>query len=219
MIQEDGGRVVKAHCGNLPPDATESDIRRKWGAGRYALQLRVGQRTVIGRTLVIDGPEQSQLPFGPLQEMPSGLLSLVQADPLTAAIFAMHQVQLAQTREDSQRMLQMVGGFVDKLATQYGSQNINAQLRETIKEQNARIKELEAARESIRDKEHAIELEKVKLKYKDKNGTDWVEVVKGVGEALPEIAKFVPPGVQKFLESLVAGELPPGAVESPAVKG
>lgn len=224
LILSDDGKQLKAHCGNLPPEAGESEIRRKWGAGRYFIQLRVGQRIVYGRTILLDGPEPNgSLPFGPLQETPSGLLALVQSDPLTAAIFSLHQVQLAQTREDAQRMMNMLMGILDKLASQYGAMNINTSLRDQLKDASSRIRELEAGRDAISKREHDLEIEKLKLKHKaQKDSPEWVEVVKGLGEALPAIEGLVPEGVKKFLHSLVGSgpaELPAGAVESPAVKG
>lgn len=223
VLSEATGKMERVYCGNVNAEAGLSDLRRQFGPGRYYLQLRIGQKNVAARTVAIDGVEQGSLPFGPLGELPSGLLTLTQSDPTTAALFGMFQIMLAQSRDDAQRTLQMTAGFVDRLASQYGAANINGSLREDVKALRERIKELEGERDGVLKRSHELEIEKVKRKYRDKDGSDWVEVAKAAVEIAPDVMGMLPEKVKNFLGSLIEGgapstsapQLPAGALEHP----
>ena len=217
VVLGDDGKQQRAHCGQLPPDATASAIKRQWGPGRYFIQARIGQRILGGRDLYIDGPEPSQnMPFGPIGELPSGLVTITQGDPTTAAFFAMFQMWMAQQRSDFQTILGMQQNTLEKLATQHGSSIIATHLREQLAAATARVRVLEEDKDKAREREAEHEREKLKARYKG-DKTDWVEVAKAVSEAAPSVLEALPPKVKGFLESLVgaAPELPAGVTEHP----
>lgn len=223
LIVGDDGKQQRAHCGTLAPDATASAIKRQYGPGRYFIQARIGQRIVGGRELIIDGPEHSaNLPFGPIGELPSGLVTLTQGDPLTAALLAMGQVWIAQQRQDFQQMLAMQQSTLEKLATQHGSSIVATHLREQLAASAARVRALEEDRDKLREREADHEREKLKARYKG-DKTDWVEVAQAVGEMAPAVLEALPPKIKGFLENLVGSggggggrELPAGVTEHPA---
>lgn len=223
VTDERTGESERAHCGNLGPAAGPGELRRQYGAGRYFLQARCGQRIVAGRHLTLDGPEAGRLPFGPVGELPSGLVTLTQADPVTAGMFALFQVWVGQMRDDFQRTLALQQSVLEKLAGQFGAGMVASHLKENNAELIRRVRELEQDRDRVRDAAHEVDLERVRAKAKAKAGTDWEGIVASVAKVAPPVLEALPPRVKGFLESLVpAGEslpaagLPPGVVEPPA---
>lgn len=220
VFDEGRGEEKRAHCGNLPPQAGPSDLKRQFGGGKFFLQARIGQRVAAGRVFVIDGPSaNTNLPFGPVGELPSGLVTLTQTDPTLAGFFAMFQMNTAQMRDDFQRVLQMMFELNKSLATQYGAANVASHLRDDNAAQRQRIKELEEKLEA-RAKDHT-EFELEKLKFKLKKEPEWKELVSEVGSMVPAVVERLPPRVKAFLEGLVpdgeapAAQLPAGVKEHP----
>lgn len=221
VFDEGRGEEKRAHCGNLPPQAGPSDLKRQFGGGKFFLQARIGQRVAAGRVFVIDGPSaNTNLPFGPVGELPSGLVTLTQSDPTLAGFFAMWQMNTAQQRDDFQRVLQMMFELNKNLATQYGAANVASHLRDDNAAQRQRIKELEEKLEA-RSKDHT-EFELEKLKFKLKKEPEWKELVTEIGGMVPAVVERLPPKVKAFLESMVPGgeegsalALPPGSKEHP----
>ena len=221
VFDEGRGEEKRAHCGNLPPQAGPSDLKRQFGGGKFFLQARIGQRVAAGRVFVIDGPSaNANLPFGPVGELPSGLVTLTQSDPTLAGFFAMWQMNTAQQRDDFQRVLQMMFELNKSLATQYGAANVASHLRDDNAAQRQRIKELEEKLEQ-RAKDHT-EFELEKLKFKLKKEPEWKELVSEIGGMVPAVVERLPPKVKAFLESMVpSGDeggslaLPPGSKEHP----
>jgi hypothetical protein len=220
VFDEGRGEEKRAHCGNLPPQAGPSDLKRQFGGGKFFLQARIGQRVAAGRVFVIDGPSvNANLPFGPVGELPSGLVTLTQSDPTLAGFFALFQMNTAQMRDDFQRILQMMFELNKSLATQYGAANVAAHLRDDNSAQRQRIKELEEKLEQ-RSKDHT-EFELEKLKFKLKKEPEWKELVTEIGGMVPAVVERLPPKVKAFLESMVPGDegstlaLPPGSKEHP----
>lgn len=217
VLSEETGKHERVHCGQLPPDATGSAIRERWGGGRYFLQARCGQRLVASRELSIDGPESSRLPFGPIGELPSGLVTLQQGDSTSAAVFAMFQMWMAAQRQDFQAMLAMQQSITEKLASQYGANLVATHLRDQLASANARVSSLEKLLDEQREKERENDREAIKRKYKG-DKVDWVEVVEAVGEIAPNVLNALPPRVKGFLEGLIVDggkALPSGVTEHP----
>lgn len=218
QLDTENGRQVRVHCGNVPPDATGSTIRRQWGGGRYVLQARVGQRVIASRELLVDGPETANgLPFGPIGELPSGLVTLNQGDPTAAAIFSMFQMWMAAQRTDFQAMLAMQQSVTEKLASQFGASMVATHLKEQLATAQARVRVLEEDKDKALEREKEHEREKLKARYKG-DRTDWVEVIGAVGEMAPAVLEALPPKLKAFLESLAldAGkQLPSGVTEHP----
>lgn len=213
VLSEETGKHERVHCGQLPPEATGSAIREKWGGGRYFLQARCGQRLVASRELSVDGPEVSRLPFGPVGELPSGLVTL--QDPAVAGYFAMFQMWMAHQRQDFQSILGMQQNTLEKLAGQFGASMVATHLRDQLTAANTRITMLEKLLDEHREKERDNERDAIKRKYKG-DKTDWVEVVEAVGEIAPGVLQALPPRVKGFLESLVVDTgkaLPSGVTE------
>lgn len=218
-ILNEQGQHQRAHVGTLAADATGSTIRRQWGGGRFYLQARIGSRIVASRELLIDGPEQqSNLPFGPIGELNSGLITLTGGDPNTAALFAMFQMWMASQRTDFQTILTMQQGVLEKLATQFGASMIVAHLKEQLATANSRVRMLEEDKDKSNEREREYERESLKRKYKGSD-TSWVDVVEAVGEIAPAVLKALPPKVQALLEGLVsdAGKSLPGGANNPGL--
>lgn len=214
---DETGKLERAHCGNVAPDATGSTIKRQWGGGRYFLQARIANRVVAARELLIDGPSPGNLPFGPIGELPSGLVTL-QQDPQVAGYFALFQMWMAQTRTDFQLILQMQQETLKLLGSQFGASMVNTHLKEQLAAAISRTTTLEKLLDDGREREREYEREKIKRKYKG-DGTDWVEVVEAVGEIAPTVLQALPPKLKGFLEGLVvdAGkQLPSGVTEHPS---
>lgn len=214
---DETGKLERAHCGNVAPDATGSSIKRQWGGGRFFLQARIANRIVASRELLIDGPAPGNLPFGPIGELPSGLVTL-QQNPEVAAYFAMFQMWMAHTRQDFQTILGMQQETLKLLGSQFGASMVNTHLKEQLSGALGRVSALEKLLDEQREREREHEKERLKAKYKG-DKTDWVEVVEAVGEIAPGVLQALPPKLKGFLESLVVDsgkQLPSGVTEHPA---
>lgn len=213
-VLDDAGQMQRSHCGNLPATATGEEIRRKWGGGRFFLQARIGQRVVASQNFMVEGPEiNQQLPFGPVGELKSGLVTL-QSDPQTAAIFALFQMWQAAERSDFQLMLQMQQNVLEKLASQFGASMVVTNLKEQLLGATSRIAALEKLLDEGRERERQAEKDALKRKYKG-DSTSWVEIVEAVGEIAPAVLQALPPKVKALLEGLAtdaAKQLPGGGV-------
>lgn len=214
---DETGKLERAHCGNVAPDATGSTIKRQWGGGRFFLQARIANRVVASRELLIDGPAPGNLPFGPIGELPSGLVTL-QQHPEVAGYFALFQMWMAQTRTDFQTILGMQQETLKLLGSQFGASMVNTHLKEQLSGALGRVSALEKLLDEQREREREHEKERLKAKYKG-DKTDWVEVVEAVGEIAPNVLQALPPRVKGFLESLIVDggkQLPSGVTEHPA---
>jgi hypothetical protein len=214
-ILSDKGEMIRSHCGNLPPDATGAAIRRQWGGGRFFLQARVGSRVLAARDFHVDGPElQTGVPFGPIAELNSGLVTL-NSDPQSAALFALFQMWMAAQRGDFQAILTMQQSVLEKLAGQFGASMVANHLKEQLASANGRVTALEKLLDEQRERERASEKEALRRKYKG-GDTDWVSVVEAVGEIAPAVLTALPPKVKTFLEGLAtdAGKALPGGSSS-----
>ena len=214
---DETGRMERAHCGNVAPDATGSTIKRQWGGGRYFLQARIANRVVAARELLIDGPAPGNLPFGPIGELPSGLVTL-QQHPEVAGYFALFQMWMAQTRTDFQTILGMQQETLKLLGSQFGASMVNTHLKDQLASANGRVTALEKLLDETRERERDHEKERLKHKYKG-DKTDWVEVIEAVGEMAPSVLQALPPKVRGFLEGLIVDTgkaLPSGVTEHPA---
>lgn len=214
---DETGKLERAHCGTIAPDATGSAIKRQWGGGRFFLQARIANRIVASRELLIDGPAPGNLPFGPIGELPSGLVTL-QQHPEVAGYFALFQMWMAQTRTDFQTILGMQQETLKLLGSQFGASMVNTHLKDQLASANGRVTTLEKLLDEQRERERDHEKERLKHKYRG-DKTDWVEVVEAVGEIAPTVLQALPPRVKGFLESLVVEggkQLPSGVTEHPA---
>lgn len=214
---DETGKLERAHCGTVAPDATGSSIKRQWGGGRFFLQARIANRIVASRELLIDGPSPGNLPFGPIGELPSGLVTL-QQHPEVAGYFALFQMWMAQTRTDFQTILGMQQETLKLLGSQFGASMVNTHLKDQLAIANGRVTALEKLLDEQREREREHEKERLKHKYKG-DKIDWVEVVEAVGEIAPGVLQALPPKLKGFLESLVVDSgkaLPSGVTEHPA---
>lgn len=210
-VLDEGGKMQRMHCGNVGADATGETIRRKWGGGRYFLQARIGSRILATREFPIEGPEiNAGLPFAPIGELNSGLVTLNQ-DPQSAALFALFQMWMASQRTDFQAILGMQQAVLEKLAGQFGASMVATHLREQLANANGRVTELEKRLDDARDKERESEREALKRKYKG-DSTTWVDVVEMVGEIAPPVLNALPPKFKTWLENMVtaSGKSLPG---------
>ncbi len=213
------GHEQSVYCGALGPQATKDDIRRKWGGGKYLIKARVRGRIERDHVFTIEGAGKDTVSMftSPVHESNSGLISLVEADPLASFIWTQSQTREAQIVEQCDKLLGFVTNITQTQAEQIGSMKMvgflesrNRELMDNIDKLRAQVSAKDEQILKMQQQQHEKEIETIR-NSKTKH-TIWHEFAEAAMETAPELLdKF--PVIAQALDRTIAKaagfEVPP----------